>query len=464
MSQSKVVKALSRETLEMPIPSESRIVHYGLGAFHRAHQAWYTHNAVDSQDWGISAFTGRSPDAAEALSAQDGLCTLVTRGATADSFAHISSIRESHDGGDAAALAQAIADPRTAIVTMTITEPAYCLNAEAKLDLNNPLVSADLAQLRQQGSGLVTAGARLAAALDVRRRTGSGKIAIVSCDNLSHNGRAAEEAIAGTARNFDPELALWIGQNVSFVETSVDRITPKPTPEDLSEVAEQTGYFDACAVVTEPFSNWILSGEFPAGRPDWESAGAEFVSEIEQFENRKLWLLNGAHSLLAYAGTLRGTATVAQALSDKLCATWVEEFWDEAAQHLKAPELRIPEYRSTLLERFGNARIVHKLSQIAMEGSSKLRMRALPVLRAELAAGRTGAAAARMIAVWILFLRSQVESKAGISDAQAQALESALAQENDVAELLRVLDPKVEQPIIAAVQTILAATGQQLSP
>ncbi|MCU1515879.1 MAG: oxidoreductase, partial [Pseudarthrobacter sp.] len=149
------------------------------------------------------------------------------------------------------------------------------------------------------------------------------------------------------------------------------------------------------------FTNWVLSGDFPAGRPRWEDAGAVFVADIEPYENRKLWLLNGAHSLLAYAGQLRGHTTVAQALADPSCLEAVERFWDEAEANLPAGELQIPAYRAALRARFGNARIAHHLAQIAMDGSTKLRMRAVPVLQAERASGRSGVAAARMIAAWM---------------------------------------------------------------
>jgi len=153
--------------------------------------------------------------------------------------------------------------------------------------------------------------------------------------------------------------------------------------------------------VTEPFSSWVLSGGFPAGRPAWERAGARFVDDIEPFERRKLWLLNGAHTLLAYAATARGHATVFDAISDPVCARWVDEFWNEASAHLTAPGLDIDAYRAALLDRFGNARIAHHLAQIGADGSTKLRLRAVPVLRAEREAGRGGGASARLISAWI---------------------------------------------------------------
>lgn len=385
-----------------PVPKAPvRIVHLGLGAFHRSHQAWYTQQAGDAADWGIAAFTGRRPDAAVALAEQDGLYTVVERADTGDSFSVVGSIVEAVDGADVRRLAELVAAPGTAIVTLTITEAAYGLGADGRLDTAAPGVIADLALLESGSGAPATPLGRLVLALAARRDAGSGPIAVVCCDNLSNNGEVARQAVTGLAGAFDGGLAAWIDTNVSFVSTSVDRITPRTTDEDVAHVQASCGYRDTSPVVAEPFSSWVLSGDFPAGRPRWEDAGALIVAEIEPYENRKLWLLNGAHSLLAYAGQLRGHKTVAEALADAACREAVEAFWDEAEANLPGAELGIPEYRAALLARFSNARIAHNLAQIALDGSTKLRMRAIPVLQAERAAGRSGAAAALMIAAWM---------------------------------------------------------------
>lgn len=389
-----------------PLPTAPvRIVHLGLGAFHRSHQAWYTQHAGDAGEWGIAAFTGRRPDAAEALSAQDCLYTLVERSGGGDSFEVIGSIVEAVDGADAGRLCELVAAKETSIVTLTITEAAYGLAADGTFDADAPGVADDLRALSAAASGEAgvpgTPLGRLVLALARRMDSGRGPIAVVSCDNLSANGEVARRAVLGMAAAWTPDLADWIGENVSFVSTSVDRITPRTTEEDVAEVAEQCGYRDSSPVVAEPFRNWVLSGDFPAGRPRWEDAGAVFVADIEPYENRKLWLLNGSHSILAYAGQLRGHATVADALADRACRKAVEDFWDEAAHHLQAAGLDIPAYRQALLERFGNARIAHRLAQIAADATTKLRMRAVPVLTAERASGGTGRSAALMLAAWI---------------------------------------------------------------
>lgn len=431
---------LNRSTAKAGPAAPVRIVHLGLGAFHRAHQAWYTQRASDGAQWGIAAFTGRRPDAATALAAQDGLFTLIERAGDGDSFELMTSIVEAHDGADVAALERLVAAPATALVTLTITEAAYNLAADGTLDLANPAVQADVDALRALTSpsgthdagnppaAAGTASGRLVQALAARRAAGAGPIAVVSCDNLANNAIAARAAIGGLADVVDPGLGAWVAGNVSFVGTSIDRITPRTTDAEIALVAAQCGYTDSSPVVTEPFSDWVLSGDFPAGRPDWASAGAVFVDEIEHYENRKLWLLNGAHSLMAYAGQLRGHETVAQALADPVCAAWVQEFWNEAEANLPAEGLNIPAYRAALLERFGNARIAHHLAQIAMDGSNKLRMRAVPVFKAEKAAGRPGTGALRMVAAWVAFVRQSHAAGRAIADAAGStAIAAALA-------------------------------------
>ena len=431
-------------SLRPPAMAPVRIVHLGLGAFHRSHQAWYTHRAGDAAEWGIAAFTGRRPDAALALAEQDGLFTLVERGAASDSFEVIGSIVAAVDGADVARLAELVSAPATAVITLTITEAAYGLGSDGQLDLQAPGVEADLAVLARGEGNPATPLGRLVFALAGRRNAGAGPLAVVCCDNLASNGAVAQRAVTGLAAAWDTGLAVWIEDNVSFVRTSVDRITPRTTEADLAAVEAGCGYRDQSPVVAEPFRNWVLSGDFPAGRPRWEDAGAVFVYDIEPYENRKLWLLNGAHSLLAYAGQLRGHTTVAEALQDDLCRQAVERFWDEAESNLPGPDLQIPAYRAALLERFGNGRIAHHLAQIAMDGSTKLRMRAVPVLLAERAQGRSGAAAALMIAAWMDFSASG----AGFHDPLAAevAAANALGGAERTRALLGLVSPELVDP------------------
>ncbi|MFF2346574.1 mannitol dehydrogenase family protein [Pseudarthrobacter sp. NPDC058119] len=449
-----------------PVPKAPvRIVHLGLGAFHRSHQAWYTQQASDSADWGIAAFTGRRPDAALVLAEQDGLYTLVERADDGDSFTVLGSIVEAVDGADLERLTFLVAAPETAMVTLTITEAAYGLGADGRLDVNAHDVAADLALLGSGNGRPATPLGRLVLALAARRDADSGPIAVVCCDNLSNNGTVARRAVAGFAQAWDPGFAGWIDGNVSFVSTSVDRITPRTTDRDLAAVREACGYRDESPVVAEPFSSWVLSGDFPAGRPRWEDAGALFVEDIEPYENRKLWLLNGAHSLLAYAGQLRGHKTVAEALTDPECRRAVEAFWDEAEANLPAAvDLEVPDYRKALLARFGNARIAHNLAQIAMDGSTKLRMRAVPVLQAERAAGRTGAGAGLMIAAWIDYSAATQSFQDPLEGDIAAA--NRLLGTDRIRALLAVIDPVLagDDGVVALVEGLCGTAGGRPAP
>ncbi|MCT9627183.1 mannitol dehydrogenase family protein [Pseudarthrobacter equi] len=437
--QPETVAAAELPQLSRSLHPPVRIVHLGLGAFHRSHQAWYTQQAGDAGDWGIAAFTGRRPDAALALAEQDGLYTVVERADAGDSFSVVGSIVEAVDGADVKRLVELVASPAIAVVTLTITEAAYRIGTDGQLDRTASDVAADLSLLGSLQGEPATPLGRLVLGLAARRAAGAGPLAVVCCDNLSNNGTVAHNAVTGLAAAWDADLAEWIDDTISFVSTSVDRITPRTTDADVRAVEAACGYRDNSPVVAEPFSNWVLSGEFPAGRPRWEDAGAVFVTDIEPYENRKLWLLNGAHSLLAYGGQLRGHSTVAEALADPECLQAVEAFWDEAEANLPGG-LQIPAYRAALLARFSNARIAHNLGQIAMDGSTKLRMRAIPVLQAERAAGRSGAAAALMIAAWMDHSSTAAQP---LQDARADAIDTAnlLAGTRRIQALINLLDP-----------------------
>ncbi|WP_426520131.1 mannitol dehydrogenase family protein [Diaminobutyricibacter sp. McL0618] len=407
-----------------------RIVHLGLGAFHRAHQAWYTQVANDAGDdagdaaggaaadrngWGIAAFTGRTPDAAVVLAAQDAVYTLIERGAGGDSARLIESISVACDGGDEERWRDAVADPAVAIVTLTITEAGY------------------------RATGPASAGVRLVDGLRARRDAGAAAIAVVSCDNLPENGAVVRDLVRGLASS-DPALLDWIDANVSFVSTMVDRITPATTPRDREIALELTGFADAAPVVTEPFSEWVLSGAFPAGRPDWEVAGARFVDDIEPFERRKLWLLNAGHSCLAYLGLLRGRATIAEAMADPVCRDALEELWAEARPVLPFDDSELDAQLAALRSRFANARIEHRLVQIAQDGSLKLPLRILDVARARAGAGLpVGVAEARTIAAWIIHLTTDQARDPG-----AAALAASLdlrAAEASAHAALALLEP-----------------------
>lgn len=410
---------MSRLTREADAPPV-RIVHLGLGNFFRAHQAWYTSRSPDAEHWGIAAFTGRSAALADALRAQDGLYTLITRAADGDRFARIGSVARAHAATEHDAWLGYFADPRVAVVTSTVTEAGYLRGPGGGLDTGHPDVQADVAALRADlRSPVTTAPGRLLAGLAARRAADAGPLTLVPCDNLPGNGEAVHRVLTDLAGLVDPSLQPWLASQVSTVTTMVDRITPRTTPDDRRAVAEATGVDDAAPVVTEPFSEWVLHGSFAAGRPRWEDAGATLTDDIERFEQRKLWLLNGAHSLLAYAAPLRGAETVADAVADPTARDWLTAWWDEASRHLPLPAQDIAAYRAALLERFANPQMRHLLAQIAADGSQKLPVRVLPALRAERAAGRVPEGASRALAAWVCHLRGH---GAPVSDPHADHL------------------------------------------
>ena len=344
-----------------------RIAHLGLGAFHRAHQAWYTEvvNRSGGEQWGIAAFTGRRPDAAVALAAQGCVYDLVVRGQESDAVEQISSIVAAYDGADAEAWRAAMTT--VAVLTVTITEAGY-----------------------RDGS---TAIDRIVDGLGARRDAGGGPIAVVSCDNLDGNGALLGWLVTQAA---PAELAAWIAESVSFVSSVVDRITPA-----VADALPITVTDDPCAIVTEPAASWVLCGDFPAGRPLWELAGAQFVDEIEPYERRKLWLLNAGHTLLASLGQLRGHVTVADAMTDEVCRAALDELWDDASAVLPFSEVDLADQRAVLVERFENARIRHALRQIATDAEIKLGVRVIPVIRARQARGLdAGHGEVRALAAW----------------------------------------------------------------
>ncbi|MFJ4294839.1 mannitol dehydrogenase family protein [Curtobacterium sp. NPDC089689] len=396
------------------------IVHLGIGAFARAHLAWYT-GRTDGERWGITAFTGRSPEVAEALDAQDCRYTLVTRGADGDTAEVVDTVMAAHPGSDDTAWRHVVASPETTVVTLTVTEQGY-----------------------RSGSDVP---ARLVAGLDARRAAGAGRIALVSLDNLTRGGEVLRNAV--TSAVSDAELLAWIEANVAFPSSMVDRITPATTAADVDDLAGLPGALegDRVPVVTEPFAEWVLEDRFDGiDRPAWETAGVRLVDDVTPYEQRKLWLLNGSHSLLAYLGLLLGHETVAQAMDDPRCRAAVEQLWDEAAAELPLPDAEVDAVRAALVERFANPRIRHTLRQIASGGSQKLPVRVGDVLRHRLArdpdAG-IGPGAATALAAWWLHLTEQPEF---VDDAGAPGPDS------DVHDVLGVVAPDLDTtPVVAAV-------------
>lgn len=438
-----------------------RQVHLGLGNFFRAHQAVYTHQAPDADAWGIAAFTGRSPGLATAMSSQDGLYTLITHAPDGDSFEVIDSVCEAHAAGDHRSWLRLMSAAETAVLTVTVTEAAYLRGEDGGLDQDHRLVTDDVEALQHGLENAVhSVPGRVVAALAARRAAGSGPIAVVPCDNISQNGSAVSRVVTQLAERTDPSLADWITGSVSFVSTVVDRITPRTSPADVRSVEQGTGVRDRCPVVTESFTEWVLHGDFPGGRPSWEAAGAVLVDDVTPFEQRKIWLLNGAHSLLAYVGSIRGHTTVSEAVSDAACRSWMQRWWSEASPHLGLPETEVAAYQSALLDRFANPAMHHRLDQIAADGSQKLPVRTLPVLTLERSRGRVPLGATQTLAAWVLHLRGM---GAPVTDAQRDEV-VALASGPlfpAVQRVLTFLDPEIGADI--AVTTAVLAQAEELA-
>jgi len=434
-----------------------RIAHLGPGNFFRAHQAWYTEHAPDAAEWGIAAFAGRRGVVARDLAAQDGLYTLLVRAADGDRPEIVSAV--STVSAELDDWRKCFARPELALVTTTVTEAGYRRAPDGGLDTGDPEVAADIAALTAHGTDaeVVTAPGKLALGLAVRRAHDLPGLAVVPCDNVPDNGamaaRVVGELAAAVDDGRDPGLAAWIGEHVAFVTTMVDRITPHTTDDDRAAVRERLGVDDPVPVVTEPYVEWVLSGEFPQGRPRWEDVGARFVDDIVPWEHRKLWLLNGSHSLMAYAGTLRGHETVEQAISDPVVRGWVEQWWDDAARNLPLPLEEIAAYRAALLERYANPRIRHLLAQIAADGSQKVPIRILPTVRADLAAGHVPTGAARVLAAWVCHLRGR---GAPVTDVAAEEFTALAAGDLDDAVSRVLTRLGADDPRLLAVVTDLA--------
>ena len=396
-----------------------RIVHLGLGAFFRAHQAWYNEHASDAEAWGVVAYTGRSDTLANQLRAQACRYTLITRSEEKDSFETINSIVRAEAGTNLSDLMQTLSNPAVAIVTLTITEAGYQASADSALETS-------------------TLG-RLALALEARRQSCGLPLAIGSCENMPNNAAVLKSALEQIGAGLGIEFLSYLN-SLSFVATSVDRITPASTEADR-ELVQEMGLDDNVPVVTEPFSDWILEGEFPLGRPAWESAGAIFVSNIEHFENRKLWLLNGAHSLIALYGQLLGYRSVDQAVSDQRVLNAVQDWWQLASSHLPEEELDLENYKLRLLQRFSNPRMSDQLERIAKDSITKLSVRIVPVARQELAAGRTPSAAAFIIASFLGFALGGFE----VIDSRKADLDSALAKSQQTKNLVALISPELSE-------------------
>lgn len=420
-------------TIDGDLYNDPQLVHIGLGAFARSHQAWYTNtaNRLSDEQWRIVGFTGRSPKVASTLNRQGGDYHLLTKyksGATAEL---IECVAEAHDGRDLRALTAAIANPRTRAVTMTITEAGYARRADGALDRSRPGITDDIATLTRLSRANWTAGAdslasanlsnavaRLIIGLEARHRADAGHITVLSCDNLPVNGDELQRQVAHAAESMSPHFRHWVSTQVASPNSSVDRITPAITRADIEHVTKLTGTVDAIPVVAEPFSDWTIAGTLLRGLPKWTEAGVRVVDDIEPFEQRKLWLLNGAHTLLAYSGLRRGYSTVDEAVSDTEIRAHLEQWWFDASRVLPA-ESDSTTYIEQLRVRFENSRVKHSLTQIAANGAMKIRTRVAPVAQALASVGGSSAAAL-VVSDWVRYVLTAADLVDGESEELAR--------------------------------------------
>ncbi|UWX91966.1 fructuronate reductase [Enterobacter mori] len=385
----------------------SRIVHFGFGAFHRAHQALLTNRVLNEKggDWGICEISLFSGDVLMSqLRAQDHLFTVLEKGAEGNQAIVVGAVHECLNAklDSLAAIIEKFCEPQVAIVSLTITEKGYCIDpATGKLDMHNTRILHDLENPTEPHS----APGILVEALHRRRERGLPPFTVLSCDNIPDNGHVVKNAVLGMAQKRSAELAGWIDAHVSFPGTMVDRIVPAATETSLAEITQELGVEDPCAISCEPFIQWVVEDNFVAGRPEWEVAGVQMVKDVLPWEQMKLRMLNGSHSFLAYLGYLAGYAHINECMEDAS--------FREAARRVmlyeQAPTLRITDvdltaYADSLIDRFANPALQHRTWQIAMDGSQKLPQRMLDGIRVHLERNSAWPLLALGVAGWIRYV------------------------------------------------------------
>ncbi len=381
------------------------IVHLGIGAFHRAHMAAYVDSLLArTPDWGIIGASLRRPDTREALEPQDFLYTLAVRDASGTKPRIIGSILDVLDANtQRAELIETMASPAIRIVSLTVTEKGYCHDpSTGELDQKHPDIVHDLAHPEAP----ISAPGIIVAALELRRQRGLAPFTVMSCDNLPSNGRTAGRIVRRLAELMDggAGLAGYV-QTVSFPSTMIDRIVPATTDADRAIVADITGLEDAWPIMTEPFTQWVIEDDFPAGRPPFETVGAELVEDVEPFELMKLRMLNGSHSSMAYLGYLSGYQYVNEAIADPGIHQLIHGLMtEEAMPTLPMSRATLEAYRDQLLARFANPALKHRTWQIAMDGTQKLPQRLLGTIRDRLEAAQPFPRLALGVAAWMRYV------------------------------------------------------------
>ncbi|MDM2929293.1 mannitol dehydrogenase family protein [Citrobacter sp. Cm046] len=361
-----------------------RIVHLGFGAFHRAHQGVYADilAAEHSSDWGYYEVNliGGEQQIAD-LKQQDNLYTVAEMSAGAWTARVVGVVKNAlHAQVDGLeAVFSALCEPQVAIVSLTITEKGYCHSpATGQLMLESPMIAADLQNPHQPK----TAVGVIIEALARRKAAGLPAFTVMSCDNMPENGQVIRDVVTCYAHAIDVELEKWIVENVTFPSTMVDRIVPAVTADTLDKIEQLTGVRDPAGVACEPFRQWVIEDSFVAGRPEWEKAGAELVSNVLPYEEMKLRMLNGSHSFLAYLGYLAGYQHINDCMEDENYLRAARELMlQEQAPTLKVQGVDLQGYADRLIARYSNPALRHRTWQIAMDGSQKLPQRMLDSVR-----------------------------------------------------------------------------------
>jgi fructuronate reductase len=423
-----------------------RIVHLGIGAFHRAHQAVFTEDAVAAAggDWGICGVTERSATVVDQLAPQDGLYTVAVRGGAEQSLRVVGSVRELRWAlADTEGLLARIAAASTTVITLTVTEKGYHHDpATNRLRLDSPEIAADLEHRQAR-----TVVGQLVEGLDQRRHGSGAPVTIVCCDNLPHNGHVLGQLVREFAacRDGDDGLLPWIEENVRFPSTMVDRIVPATTAQDRADIAAELGVDDRGMVVTEPFSQWIIEDDFAAARPAWERAGAILTTDVEPYERIKLRMLNGSHFTIAYLGALADYTFVADAVrpDGPLLAAVCALMDNEVAPTLDVPGgFDLDSYQQDLLARFANPALRHRTLQIAMDGSQKLPQRLLGTVLDRRRAGAEPTVAALGVAAWMRFVsarRSDSGRELTVDDPLADAIAQRLGGRQNPRQIVDAL-------------------------
>jgi fructuronate reductase len=371
------------------------IVHFGLGAFHRAHQAWYTDPAMSGGErgWAIAGVSLRSAGVAEQLIPQGGLYSLTERGGAGQVTRIVGSVCEAFVGDrDRAAIVRRLAMLECKLVSFTVTEKGYARTPGGGLDF--ALAEASFYPLLTEG-------------LALRRDAGLPGVTLLSCDNLPDNGRQLERLVREWLAFREPDLVEWFDNECSCPNSMIDRIVPATTPADLDALQARLGLRDEGAVFAEPFSQWVIEDRFAGPRPGWDKVGAQLVADVAPYETAKLRMLNGAHSAMAYLGLERGHEFVDQAIADPMLRPVIEQLMrrEAATSFAAAPGQDLDAYADALLARFANPALKHRLAQIAMDGSQKIPQRWLTSLAAHQARGELAEATLTALAAWLRHVR-----------------------------------------------------------